>query len=302
MTSMRVVIAGGSGFLGRALTERLLAQGHEVVLLSRGAESFSERPNLRVVRWTPDGRSGAWAGELDGATALINLAGAGIADQRWTTARKKLILESRIKSTRSLMDALRSVKTKPGVFVQASAIGFYGAHDNGPEFDERSSPGSDFLAGICVAWEAEAQPAAMLGCRLVVIRTGIVLSRSGGALAKMLPPFKFFVGGRIATGRQYMSWIHLDDWVGLVEWAISNPAVSGPIDATAPHPLTSAEFARAIGRALHRPSVMPVPAFVLKLMFGEMAEVCLIRGQRVMPRRATELGYQFRHPRVDGAI
>jgi uncharacterized protein (TIGR01777 family) len=299
---MRVVIAGGSGFLGRALSERLLARGHEVVLLSRGAESFSERPNLRVVRWTPDGRSGAWAGELDSATALINLAGAGIADKRWTTARKKLILDSRIQSTRSLMDALRSVKTKPAVFVQASAIGFYGAYDTGPDFDERSSPGSDFLSGVCVAWEAEAQPAAMLGCRLVVLRSGIVLDRRGGALAKMLPPFRFFVGGPIATGRQFMSWIHLDDWIGLVEWAITNPAVSGPVNATAPKPVTSADMARAIGRSLHRPSVMPVPAFVLKTMFGEMALVCLIRGQRVLPRRALDLGYQFRHPQIDGAI
>jgi uncharacterized protein (TIGR01777 family) len=299
---MRVVIAGGSGFLGRALSGRLLGQAHEVVLLSRGAESFSARPGLRVVRWTPDGRSGAWAGELDGAAALINLAGAGIADKRWTAARKKLILESRLQSTRSLMDAIRSVKTKPRVFVQASAIGFYGSYDTGPDFDERSSPGSDFLSGVCVAWEAEAQPAAVLGCRLAVIRTGIVLSRSGGALAKMLPPFRFLVGGPIASGRQFMSWIHLDDWVGLVEWAIANPAVTGPIDATAPNPVTSAELARAIGRALHRPAVMPVPAFVLKAMFGEMATVCLIRGQRVLPRRALELGYQFRHPQVDGSI
>ncbi len=298
---MRIVIAGGSGFLGHALSEEL-RQGHEVVLLSRGAESFSERPGLRVVRWTPDGKSGAWAGELDGADAVVNLAGAGIADQRWTAARKRLILDSRMQSTRSLMDGLRSVKTRPRVFVQASAIGFYGSYDNGPEFDERSSPGSDFLSSVCVAWEAEAQPAAMLGCRLVVIRTGIVLDRRGGALAKMLPPFRFFVGGPIATGRQYMSWIHLSDWVGLVSWAIATPSVSGPINATAPNPVTSAGMARAIGHALHRPSLFPVPAFVLKTMFGEMAEVCLIRGQRVIPRRALELGYQFRHPQVEGAI
>jgi uncharacterized protein (TIGR01777 family) len=197
---------------------------------------------------------------------------------------------------------LRIVRTKPSVFVQGSAIGFYGSYDNGPEFDERSSPGTDFLAGVCVAWEAEAQPVAMLGSRLVVIRTGIALSRAGGALSKMLPPFRFFVGGRIGSGRQYLSWLHLDDWVGIVVWALTNPAVSGPINATAPNPVPNAEVARAIGRALHRPALAPVPALVMKAMFGQLAVDGLLRGQRVLPRRATELGYQFRYPTIDQAM
>jgi uncharacterized protein (TIGR01777 family) len=302
MGPMRIVIAGGSGFLGQALTQRLIADGHEVVLLSRGCEAPSAPRRVRTVPWTPNGEAGAWAAEIDGADGVVNLAGAGIADKRWTSARKTLILTSRVQSTRSLVAGLRIVRTKPSVFVQGSAIGFYGSYDNGPEFDERSSPGTDFLAGVCVAWEAEAQPVAMLGSRLVVIRTGIALSRAGGALSKMLPPFRFFVGGRIGSGRQYLSWLHLDDWVGIVVWALTNPAVSGPINATAPNPVPNAEVARAIGRALHRPALAPVPALVMKAMFGQLAVDGLLRGQRVLPRRATELGYQFRYPTIDQAM
>jgi len=299
---MRIVIAGGTGFLGRALAERLLGGGHRVVLLGRDAAWSRGDSSLRAVQWTPNGEAGPWAAELDGADGVVNLAGAGIADRRWTTARKKLLLESRVQSTKSLVAGLRRSQTMPSVFIQGSAVGFYGAFDNGPELDERSSPGTDFLAGVCVAWEAEAQPVSMMGTRLVVLRSGIALSHTGGALAKMLPPFRFFVGGRIGSGRQYLSWIHLDDWVGLVAWAIANPAVSGPVNACAPNPVPNREIARAIGRAVHRPSMAPVPAFVMKTMFGQMASDTLLRGQRVLPRRAIELGYQFRYPTIDQAM
>ena len=294
---MRIVLAGGSGFLGQALGDRLLADGHAVVLLSRRADSFSRHPELSAVRWTPDGSAGAWSGELDGADAIVNLAGATIG-RRWTAARKREILQSRVLSTRSLTAAVRSVKTKPRVFVQMSGVGFYGAYDDGPTFDEGSSPGSDFLAGVCVAWEAEAQPVAVLGTRLVILRNGIVLSPKGGALKKMLPPFQLFVGGPIASGRQWMPWIHLDDWVGLVLWSIDNASASGPINAVAPEATTNAQFAKALGRALHRPSLLPVPGFVLKTMFGEFATAGLICGQHVVPRRALDLGYQFKYPSV----
>ena len=300
---MQVVIAGGSGFLGRALTDRLIADGHSVVVVSREAEGTSiGSPNLRAVRWTPDGGAGEWAGAIDDADAVVNLAGAGIADKRWTRARKELLLRSRVDSTRSLASALRTMKTRPPVFIQASAIGFYGSYDNGGEFNEGSSPGSDFLAGLCVAWEAEAHPISALGSRVVILRNGIVLSKKGGALAKMLPPFRFFVGGPIASGRQSMSWIHLDDWVRMVIWAIHTPAVSGAINATAPNPVPNAEFSRALGRALHRPSWAPVPAIVLRAMFGEMATDMLIRGQRVVPARTLQLGYQFRYPQIAEAM
>ena len=299
---MRVVIAGGSGFLGSALTDRLLQAGHQVVVLSRGNAAFRQTPGLRTVSWSPNGEAGPWASEIDGADAVVNLAGAGMADKRWSPARKQLLRDSRVLSTRSLTTATRQAAAKPAVFVQGSAMGFYGAHDHGEEFDESSGPGSDFLATVCVAWEAEAHPVASLGCRLVFIRTGLALSRHGGALAQMLPPFRMFVGGRIGSGRQYMSWIHLDDWVGIVLWAISNPAIQGPINTVAPRAVTNAEFTRALGRALHRPSIMPVPAIAMKLAFGEMAEDMLLKGQRLRPRRAMELGYQYRFEDLDEAM
>jgi len=298
---MRFVLAGGSGFLGHALATRLLAEGHTLTLLSRHAGASSDNQKLRAVSWTPDGSTGDWSAEVDGADAVINLAGATIG-QRWTHARKHAILESRVLSTRSLVAAVRVARTKPRVFVQMSGAGFYGSYDDGPVFDEGSSPGSDFLAGVSVAWEAEALPVAMLGSRLVILRSGIVLSAAGGALKQMLPPFRFFVGGPIASGRQRMAWIHLDDWVGLVLWAIANPNVSGPINAVAPESPTNAQFAKAVGRAMHRPALVPVPGFMLRLLFSDFATEGLIRGQQVQPRRATELGYQFRYPTIDQAL
>lgn len=299
---MKIVIAGGSGFLGRALTAHLLDDGDDVVVLGRGARNRITHPRLRAVTWTPDGTAGPWARELDGAGALINLAGAGIADRRWSAARKRDIRDSRVFATRSLVAAVRQAATPPPVVIQGSAIGYYGAFDDGPELDERASPGTDFLGATCAQWEAEAQPLTAAGCRVVYLRTGIVLSRSGGALAKMMPPFQFFVGGPLGSGRQVMSWIHLDDWIALVRWAIGNPAVSGPLNATAPHPATNREFSRALGRALWRPSLFPVPGFVLRLIVGEFARDGLLRGQRVVPRRARELGFTFRFERLDEAI
>jgi uncharacterized protein len=299
---MRVVIAGGSGFLGRALVERLTRDGHQAVILSRGDGADLATAGARVVSWTPNGETGPWAADVDGADAVVNLAGAGIADRRWTKARKQLLYDSRIFSTRSLAAAVRAATIKPRVFIQAGGVGIYGAYQNGATFDETSASGSDFLAKLCVAWEEAASPIAAHGCRVVVMRNAVVLSRGGGALARMLPAFQFFVGGRIASGRQYMPWIHLDDWVGMTMWAIENPAVSGAINAAAPHPVTNAEFSRALGHALHRPSWAPVPGFVLNLIFGEMATDCLILGQRVLPKRALELGYRFRFERVDEAL
>ena len=298
---MRIVIAGGSGFLGTPLSRTLAEAGHAVVVLTRHPDEPRDPGMVRYRLWTPDGETRTWGAELDGADVVINLAGAGIADGRWSSARRRLILESRVNATRSLAIAIRAVKSKPSVFIQASAVGFYGAYDNGGEFDETSSPGTDFLADVCVAWEAEAHPLDTV-CRVVFIRTGFVLGTTGGGLPKLLRPYRFFVGGPVGSGHQTMSWIHVDDWVGLVVWAIGSGAVSGPINATAPHPVTNTELSRAIGRALHRPSWIPVPAAVLKLMFGEMAKVMLLRGQRVLPRRALELGYHFRHEEVDGAL
>ena len=257
---------------------------------------------VRYAHWTPNGETGAWAREIDAADALVNLAGAGIADKRWTAARKRILWNSRIQSTKSLISALRTVARRPSVLIQGSAAGYYGSFENGPTIDETSPPGSDFLAQLCVAWEGEAQAAASVGCRLVITRSSVVLSRDGGALPRMMLPFTLFAGGPIGSGRQIMSWIHLDDWIEMVLWAIEKSSVSGPINLAAPEPVTSAEFSRALGRAMNRPSWLPVPGFALRLIVGELANDALLRGHRILPKRAQELGYVFRHPGVDEAL
>ena len=299
---MKVVIAGGSGFLGRALSGHLVARGHEVVILTRGAH-LPGSTGAKAVEWHPDGspNPGAWANEIDGAGAIVNLSGAGLADKRWSRRRKEELRQSRIQPTRSLVAAIRAAAVKPAVFVQGSAVGFYGASDE-QVIDESFPPGQDFFGQLCVAWEAEAHPAAALGCRLVIVRSGVVLGHGGGALEKLIPPFRFFVGGPIASGRQYMSWIHLADWIAFVTMALETPSVSGVVNATAPTPVTNEDFSRALGRALRRPSWLRVPGFALRLLVGEVADQALIVGQRVVPKRAQEMGFAFKYPDVDSAL
>jgi hypothetical protein len=301
---MRVIVAGGSGFLGQALTTALSAEGRDVVVLSRHARA-TEGP-IRTAAWTPDAPPATsatteWAREIDGADAVINLAGAGIADRRWNEVRKHDLIDSRLVATRALTAAIAAATTRPSVFISGSAIGYYGTSDT-TRFDESSAAGHDFLARLCGAWEAEAVKSRILGCRVVLLRTGIVLARSGGALKKMIPPFLLFAGGPIATGQQVMSWIHLDDWVRLVRFALTTAAMAGPVNATAPNPVTNAEFSHALGAALHRPSWLPMPGFALRAIVGEMADVALINGQRVIPRRALDLGFTFRYPEIDAAM
>ncbi len=304
---MRIVMAGGSGFLGRALAAAIAADGHEVVVLTRslpaGATAPAPPAGPRIARtgWVPDGTAGPWRTALDGALAVINLAGAGLADQRWTTRRKALLRDSRIRATRSLVAALGALDTPPKVFISASAVGYYGASGDEAR-TESSPPGDDFLARLCDAWESEARLAAAGSIRVALIRTGIVLDRSGGALPPMTTPFRFFVGGRVGTGRQFMSWIHRQDWVAMVRWVLATPAASGPINATAPEPVRNQDFARALGRALGRPAVVPAPALALKLLLGEMAGPLLLTGQRVVPERALTLGYRFQYPDLDRAL
>jgi uncharacterized protein len=295
---MKIVIAGGSGFLGRPLTARLLAEGHEVVILTRTATS--ELP-ARAVAWSPGSGAGGWASEIDGAHAVINLAGESIAGRRWSAAHKQQILDSRIRATRSLAGAIAGASRPPSVFASGSAVGYYGPL--GDELAVETTPaGSDFLAQVCQQWEAEAHRAASPRTRVVCIRTGLVLERDGGALPQMLPPFAFGVGGPVGSGRQYWPWIHRADWVDLVRWAIRTDAAAGPMNATAPEPVRNAEFARALGRALRRPSFMPAPAFALRLMLGEMADALLLSGQRAVPAKAGELGFSFKYTRVDDAL
>jgi len=297
---MKIVIAGGSGFLGRPLAAALAADGHEIVTLTRSAKAPGS-PKARAVAWTPDGSAGAWSAEIDGAGAIVNLAGESIAGRRWSDAQKQRILDSRVSATRSLVAAIAAAKNPPPVFLSGSAVGYYGPRGD-EKIPEDTPPGSDFLANVCVQWEAEAKRAPSAATRLVCLRTGLVLERDGGALPQMLPPFRFGVGGPVGSGRQYWPWIHRADWIGLVQWAIRTPTVSGAINLTAPNPVTNAEFAKALGRAMHRPAFMPAPAFALKLMLGEMAEGLLLSGQRAVPERPEQLGFTFRYSRVDDAL
>lgn len=287
---MKVVIAGGTGFLGRALTATLRGQGHEVVLLTRSGRG-GEVP---AVRWAPDGTAGAWADAVDGAGAVVNLAGESIGGERWTDARRRAIRESRVMATRSLVEACRQARRPPGVFVSGSAQGYYG--DRGSEvLTEASAPGGDFLAGVCVEWEAEARRASAVA-RLVLMRTALVLDRDEGALPRMVQPFRLFAGGPLGSGRQFVSWIHHEDWAGIAAMAIADGRVEGPVNAGSPNPVTNAEFARAIGKAIGRPSWIRTPAPALRALLGEMADGLLLASQRMVPERALALGYAFQYP------
>jgi len=304
---MKVVIAGGSGFLGSPLSWTWAEEGHDVRVLTRGLppgqaqhESGTGSPGITRVGWAADGTSGQLASEISGASAVINLAGESIGGRRWTTVRKQALRDSRILATRSLATAIAESAAPPATFISGSAVGYYGDRGADP-LTEDSTPGTDFLARLCVEWEAEAQRAARDGVRLVTIRTGLVLDRSEGVLKQMMRPFRFFAGGPLGTGRQYMPWVHRHDWVEMVRWLVETPTVEGPVNITAPHPVTNAEFARALGRALRRPAFVPAPGFAMKIALGEMADAALA-GQRALPAKAQRAGYHFRYPEIDIAF
>lgn len=290
---MRIVIAGGSGFLGRALSADLLRDGHEVQVLTRRPRGTHD------VIWTPDPRPAAWMRVLDGADAVVNLAGETLG-RRWTPEHLRVVRASRIEATRALAEAIGRAERRPPVFLSGSAIGIYGVRGAEP-LDEDASPGSDRLARLCVEWEASADAAVPL-TRVVLLRTGLVLERQGGALPQLARPFHFFAGGRLGSGRQFYSWIHLGDWVAMVRWAMTTAAVSGPLNLTAPHPVSNAEFARTLGSVLGRPALMPAPAFVLRLMLGEMADALVLGGQRVRPEKALSLGFAFSYETLEAAL
>ena len=296
---MPIVIAGGSGFLGQALAKALAQDGDEVLILTRRARAMGG-DGSRAIEWTPDGSVGPWAATISGATAVINLAGESIAAKRWTAAQKQRIRDSRMRATRSLAGAIELAPTPPAVFISGSATGYYGALGD-EVVTEEHAPGTDFLGHVAKDWEAEAM-AVQARTRVVCVRTGLVLSRDGGALPKMLPPFRVGAGGPVGSGRQYWPWIHQQDWIDLVRFAIRHPAVTGPLNATAPVPVTNAEFARALGRALRRPAFIPAPAFALKVLLGEMAEALLLSGQRAVPAKAERLDYAFTFRRLDDAL
>ena len=297
---MKITISGASGFIGRRLLKVLSGAGHSLWVLSRHAGT-NLPPGVRISVWDPV--KGQPPGEsLREADAVVHLAGAPVG-QRWTAEAKRRIRESRVAGTRNLVEALARLPRRPETLICASAIGYYGSRGD-EVLTESSAPGSGYLAEVCVAWEKEAQAAEALGMRVARVRTGIVLDARGGALKRMLPPFRMGVGGRLGDGRQWMSWIHLEDLAALFRFAVENP-VGGALNAVAPHPVTNAEFTRALAQALRRPAMFPVPAFALKALLGEMASV-LLASQRVEPRaepRAAEAaGFQFRFPQLGPAL
>jgi len=302
---MRVIITGGSGLIGRALTAHLPKDNYEVVILSRSPEQVYGLPeNAEVVQW--DGKTTrGWGHLVEGSQAIVNLAGENIAGEgffptRWTTERKKLIHASRKDPGKAIIEAIMAVENKPAVLVQSSAIGYYGAL-NDKEVDESTQAGNDYLAKFCQEWEETTAYAGKMGVRRVVIRSGIALSRESGALPRMMLPFKLFAGGPFGSGRQYLSWIHLDDEVAAIRYLIEHPETSGPYNLTSPTPCTNADFGRTLGKIMKRPYYMPVPGFALKAAFGEVTTVVL-DGQRVIPTRLQEGGFTFLYPDLELAV
>jgi len=287
---MDILITGGTGFIGHALCQRLLAQGHQVTVLTRNPARGGQ-PGVRPV---------AALDAVGVVDAVVNLAGEPLTEGRWSPARKQAFFDSRVGTTQALLAWMRGLPTRPQVLVSGSAIGYYGPRDD-TALDEAASPGHDFAAMLCRHWEAEAAKAEELGVRTCVLRTGIVLDRGGGALARMLPPFRLGLGGPMGDGRQWMSWIHREDLVGLILWLLADPGMRGAFNGTAPEPVTNAVFARTLAHALGRPARVRTPAFALRLGFGEMAGL-LLTGQKVVPTRALQEGYRFRHPTLDGAL
>ena len=294
--TLKIVISGSHGLVGGALSELLTKNGHEVLRLVRHARTVG----APEIEWHPE-KALIDKEQLEGLDAVVHLAGENIAEGRWTADKKRAIRDSRIKGTALLSETLATLKRPPDVFVSASAIGYYG--NRGDELlSETSAPGNDFLAGVCQDWEKATTPAAEKGIRTALARFGIILAENGGALAKMLTPFRMGVGGRIGGGKQWMSWIALKDVVGAIEFVIHDRFVNGPVNFVAPHPVTNAEFTKTLGSVLSRPTLFPVPAFGARLAFGEMADALLLGSQRVEPAVLTSRGFGFQLPRLEPAL
>ena len=292
---MKIVVAGGTGFIGGELVCRLAGARHEVVVLTRSA-----KPNAgstQYIQW--DGASvGSWSSHLNGAHAVINLSGKSIAGTRWTKKGKEEILSSRLNPTRALVQAIAQTKNKPPLLVNMSGVGYYGNVER-DEVTEAYPHGSDFLASVCRQWEEEARSAELLGLRVAMLRLGVVLEK-GGALQNMMLPFKLFAGGSIGSGRQGFPWIHRDDVIGIIMFALEHQTLSGPVNAAAPELVTMKQFTSVLGTAMHRPSWAPVPGFVLRIVLGEMSEM-LLGGQRVIPQKLLDVGYKFMYPKLEPA-
>jgi uncharacterized protein (TIGR01777 family) len=292
---MKVVVTGSSGLVGSALREVLRSGGHEIVRLVR-----SQPDGPDAFAWDPDAKQVPPAA-FAGADAVVHLAGENIAAGRWTEAQKRRIRDSRINGTQALAAAIANLPQPPKTLVCASAVGYYG--DRGQEqLTESARPGIGFLPDVCVKWEEASKPAEDRGVRVVRLRFGVVLSAAGGALAKMLTPFKLGAGGKLGDGQQYMSWIDLDDLIGVIFHALYDGSLSGAVNAVSPNPVTNAEFTQTLGKVLHRPTVIPMPAFAARLVFGEMADALLLASARVIPARLKESGYTFRYPELQQSL
>ncbi|WP_026082499.1 thylakoid membrane protein ThyD [Mastigocladopsis repens] len=301
---MKVAIAGATGFVGSRLVERLHEEGWRVVVLTRNT-TYAQKvfpptafSNVEIVAYTPTAL-GAWQSAISGCDGVVNLAGEPIGEGRWTPERKQEILNSRKLATQNIVDAIVNANPKPSVLVNASAIGYYGTSETAT-FDETSSPGHDFLAQVCQTWEAEATKVTEAGVRLVILRLGIVLGM-GGALGKMITPFKLFAGGPLGSGQQWFSWIHLDDVVNLILQALTQPEMQGVYNATAPHPVRMSQLSQTMGKVMNRPSWLPVPAFALETLLGDGAMVVL-EGQQVVPKRTLGSGFEFKYPNLEPAL
>ncbi|WP_204152085.1 TIGR01777 family oxidoreductase [Leptolyngbya sp. CCY15150] len=302
---MKVAITGATGFVGSRLVERLSQAGHSVVVFTRNLGHAnrvfpsSSFPTVTNIAYTPT-QAGEWQQAIAGCDGVVNLAGEPIAESRWTPDRKRMIVESRQLTTRLLVDAIAQADPKPSVLVSGSAIGYYGTSETA-SFDETSGAGDDFLAQVCQAWEAEAMRVKASGTRLVILRTGIVLGLEGGAIAKMITPFRLFAGGPLGTGKQWVSWIHRDDLVELIIQSLSQPGYEGVLNATAPNPVRMAEFCHVMGEALNRPSWLPVPEIALEALLGDAAKMVL-EGQQVLPQRTQAAGFHYQFADIQSAL
>lgn len=303
---MRIVIAGGTGLIGKSLVHSLVSDGHEVTILSRNPEkSRLQLPdNVKFAQW--DGKTiGAWAELIDGANVLVNFAGENLAGEgffpdRWTKEKKRRIRESRTDSGRVLVEALKQVEQKPAILLQSGAIGYYGPRKD-EIVTENGTPGSDFLAGVAVEWEDTTLGAESLGVRRIIVRTGLILTTEGGPLTRLLPFYKLYGGNYFGNGKQWWAWIHWQDEIRALKFLMEHESAAGPFNLTAPNPVTNREFGRALGRVMNRPSYVPVPAFALRLMLGEVATI-VVDGQRVVPEKLESLGFTFRFPEVEEAL
>ncbi len=311
MHQQRYLITGGSGFIGTQLIKKLLLENHDVTVLTRDEvktakhftsvmdavhESFQTKAKIKTIssldKINPD----------HSFDVVINLAGQGIADKRWSDEVKQLLIDSRIETTQALYQYIKEALIKPDVFISGSALGYYGLRVTDEEINESGEIDSSFSSQLCQLWEAEAKSIEALGIRTCYLRTGIVLGKGGGALAKMLPPFKMALGGPIGNGKQWMSWIHMDDIVGVIRFAIDQDSINGPINGTAPEPVTNKVFSKTLAKVLKRPAIFPMPALVVKLLFGEMGEELLLSGQRVVPEKITQAGYKFKYANLESAL